>query len=317
MPTGGQDNYFLQWAVESVDDDVLERALAEFLNWWNAQPSLRVHELGDLTITIRIHGVETKVEITDRPTLDRFRTEGASALIEVLAGMTGLPIDEAKAVLAEAGGTVTSQSIRDPSRVDAWKPSPDAEPKESVQKFMPQVLGQMIADIDRKVRRAPGQPRTDEAERLMRLAVRSAQVLKLSDAELARRTNIPRETLRDARKRIERGQKIAKQFAVRVPGRPFTIEQRKIILDTVKDTKGNAAEAARKLGLAERTVREIRSRAAEEPRPRKRYTDADKERLFRTMARRRLTVSETARRLGIPERTARQWSKARRDKELE
>ncbi len=321
MPVGHRDSYFIRGAHPHFAGPSLEEAIVDLVDYWNTEAPLRKNGIGNLVVEIQIGSTAVTVEVTDPIVLDDMRIVGAKALFDYLADSMGMPRKDAVSLLEEASGAVTVDVIRDPNNIDAWKPGIHpirGEGAESAADVLPtasaDLLKAAIREQDAELRRAPGRPRTGEAKKLLESAVRMGKTQRLSNAELSRRTGIPRSTLRDARRRMARAEaikKAPKTLRVHKPRQRLTPRQEKLVLAELSRQEGNAAAASRATGIPARTIRDIRARAAapapRAPRPKGGWTEAQREALIERVKTEDITASQAAREAGIPPRTARGW----------
>jgi len=255
--------------------------------------------------------------------LNAIRTSPA-AMLDYLSTKAGMDPADAEVILNEAAATVRIDTIRDPSAPDLWRPGVNpvtgqgAEaPDEVLPEALPTLAGAILVEEDKRVKRGIGRRRTAFASKLLNVAVRAGVEQGLSDAEISRRTGVPRTTIRDTRYRQQQTAVAKEELALRVPGRALSQAQRTAVLDEIKRSQGNASEAARRLGLPPRTVREIRQREAERPREvsaRKSYTATERKALVAEVRRTGEPASVVGRRLGVPGRTARGWIRSEKMK---
>lgn len=331
MPVGGRDGYEFR-GEKPHGEGTLEDALVDILTMWMQAPSLREHHhVGVLEITITLAGVSQVIEVTDRAVLEAFRNVGPVVVLDHLAGLLGMDRKDAMMLLEEARVEATATRLQVPSEPEAWRPDPDKVPVDVLATVSPDFLAAQLKEADEAARRARGRPRSLRGRHLLDVIVRMGKVRGWSDIEIAKRTHLPRETVRDARHRIERTELLQVELGERPAGRPLTPVQRQVVLERVEALRGNASAAARQLGLPARTVREIRQRAAQEaarrvglpglpeavPRARTAWKDTDRDRLFKRMRRTGRSASEVARDLGIPDRTARRWVRSKKIEMLE
>jgi transposase-like protein len=325
MAVGQRTTYYFlgRHPVESAP--TLEEAIRNLVDWWTRQPSLVPHEMGNMEIQLTIGGTTVKLEITDPYILDEARYTGPMAVIDYLAEKMGIDPADAKEILEQASATVEVTAIRVPGEPDAWKPDPGMEADKVLPEAMPDLLQELAREEDIETDRDTGRPRSARGRQLVEMAVRAQQRMGLSIAEMSRRTGIPRTTLRDTRNRLERQARVQATFKDRKPGQRLTQGQTNVILSELQNNKGNAAATARQLGIAPRTVREVRQRTqrAATPatptgaKPRK-YTQVQRDQLLNLVKSQGITATEAGRRTGVPSRTARGWvRKARLEAEQE
>ncbi len=345
MPVRGRDTYFFRGQHPERSAAFLETALSELVQYWNSQPSLVVHHMGNLVIELVIGSESVTVEITDPLVLADLTEDpaGPMAVLDYLVDQMGIDQADAMMILENAAATVRVDVIADPADPDAWRPGVNPTVTDpytgqgygatSAAAALPdassRLLGELLREADVQARRDPHRRRSRRGRELLDVAVRTGRAQGLSDAELARRTGIPRTTLRDARVRTERQERVAEQFKDRQQGQRMTRPQQEVVLEEIIRADGNAAEAARRLGLAPRTVREIRARAQSAARARgdesfetvppetvrRSYTAQDRSALISLVRDEQVTATEAGRRLGVPVRTARDWVRAARFEE--
>jgi DNA-directed RNA polymerase specialized sigma24 family protein len=317
MPTGGRDTYFLRGQHPMVDADSLEEALVDILSYWAHRPSLVVHEMGNLVLEMNLHDKLVVVEIVDPDVLDRFRgPEGPAAVISHLVGLLGMDPADAASLLGNVTSTrAVVDTLRIPGEPYAWKPDADKVPEEVMPREAPILLNALLRAADEEAARGVRRRRTPEGEELLRAAVRMAAIRGWSVTKLAREIKIPISTLRDVKTRMDREIKGAEEFRKRPARTRLTADQTTLIRRGLATWGDNAAEVARRLGVPERTVRDVRARdvagrpvpTAEAPRAVRHYTDRDRKAFLKKLERN--SPSEAARLVGIPERTGRQWQR--------
>jgi transposase-like protein len=335
MPVGSRDGYFIRGHHPEAEAASLEAALAELLMYWQTRRQLAVHDMGNLVIELSVGGVQVRVEITSPGVLDEFQHGvGPRAVLDELARATGLPpADALKLIETVDSASVRVDTFRVPQDPLAWSP----EPGLAVDRVMPQAAFDMLrerlveADHERSVK---GGPRSEAAQELVAIAIRAGEARGIGDTEISRLTGIPRSTLRDSRRRLSGAAPRPRSPArpsrggggvvqppeppSQAPRRRLTMEERGQVLEAIERAGGNAARAARELGLPERTVRDIRK--ALETRPRQEVVRTRTRRTYDESVRDRLldrvrageSAAAAARALGIRERTARDWVLAAR-----
>lgn len=315
MPRGVNPRYFFRGRHLVYDGATLEEALMDLVDGWISRPSLVVHEMGHVEIDLQIRGATVKFEITDAKALDDLRYVGPNKLIEHISKQMGIDERDAMALLDEASAQVIVRAIRDPKHPNAWQADEELDPTKALPRAVPELLRELSeeANIQRDVRR----PRNRQGREVLAAAVRSQEKLGLSDTQMARRTGIPRTTLRDARIRAQRQQVTIEQFATRRKGQRLTPEQTQLVRDELARRDNNAAAVARSLGLPARTVRELRARTARTVtgQPRKRHSAQTRAELVDLVRNTGVTATEAARTLGVPPRTARGWVRKARFEE--
>ena len=323
MAVGQRTTYYFlgRHPVESAP--TLEEAIRNIVDWWTRQPSLVMHEMGNMIISLTVGGTTLTVEITDPDVLDEARYTGPMAIIDYLSAKMGIDLADAKEILEEASATVEVDALRVPGEPDAWKPNFDLEADRVLPEKAPSLLQELAREEDLGTSRDVGRPRSVRGRRIVEMAVRAQQRLGVTTAEMSRRTGIPRTTLRDTENRMTRQSRVQATFKERKPGQRLTAAQQSVVLAELTNNKGNAAETARQLGIAPRTVREVRQRskrpvstAAAPTTGRRKYTKRQKTRALNLVKNQGLSASEAARRTKIPSRTVRGWArKARLDLE--
>lgn len=329
------DTYFIRGSHPETFAASLEGALAQLVQLWLGAASLRPHIPGNLVIQLGYEGRAVTIEITDETVLRGLVTSaGPMAVIEFIAQAMGVEAQDALSLLdgctARARVDVLYHSQAQwqpgvhPAKGEGGEDVVTAMPRET-----PHILSAMVKRHEQATGRETRRKRDREGQALVDMALRLGKKLGLSDTALSKQTGIPRSTLRDARIRSGQDRGV---FKGRKPGQPFVTKDRERILAEIRATKGNAAAAARRLGLPERTVREIRGRAEREaaaqkttpdavvPSARTHYSAEDRERLTSALQERiqkGQSASEAARELGIRERTARQWVREEKIKILD
>lgn len=297
----------------------LSGAIEDLGDFWASRPSLVSHAWGVLTLQITIGATQVTIELTDPQLLDDLEGGDINSLIDKLAEYMQMDRSDAKALLSETTDVVASvDRIRPPVRPGApaqWTVDPAMDPQAVLPDASISWARDLAKEVDREARRDKGRVRTRRGRALLRMVVQSGAQQGLTDAQIARRTGVPRSTVRDARQRLDRDRRVAGEFRTRRPGQRYTPEQRGMVLQRLAEEKGNAAEVARQLGIAPRTVRDIRSRAARPARrpgaARKTYAPSDRQQLI-DLVRGGLSATEAGRQLGVPGRTARGWVRRER-----
>lgn len=337
MAVGGPQSYFIKGASPLASGQNLIEALSNLWTFWFATPSLRRVDPGNLVIELSLNAQVVRVEITDPALLNKLMrnpSAGPQAILDHLAKHTGLPFKQGQELLMEAQAEVSVDTIRDPKRPNAWQPGEEITPNgklvgaKSVEDELPEASGRFLGELaredDKVSRRAPGAPRGKRGAELLRQIVEYGQSQKLTNKKLSQITGVSSSTLGDARRRFAppAPKKLPKSFKGRKRGQAITSQQKRVILNRLKKTKGNAAQVARDLGLPPRTVRDVRarakasaSRASSSVGTRKKgaraasYTPADKQQLLQLMQGQNLTATAAGRQLGVPARTARSWAR--------
>lgn len=287
----------------------LDEAISDLSNFWMSRPTLLSHNWGVLTLQITVGSTPVTLEVADPDILDDLEVGDTSSLIEMLARSMQLDMQDAEMLLSESTDVVaTVDRIRPPSGSGmAWTPDPGL----SAPNVMPAAGMDWLADVgqqvDLQVRRDRGRPRTQRGRDLLRLIVGAGHEQGLTDASISRRTNLPVSTVRDTWERIQREQRIATEFKGRKKGQRYTADQKAVVKATLEDTGGNAAAAARRLGLAPRTVRDLKRSMKAKKTPRRSYTQTDKDQLLDLVRSDKISPTEAGRRLGVSGRTARGW----------
>ena len=330
MPVGNRDTYFLRGTHPEEQGSTLEQALSMLLLFWDSRRSLAVHEMGNLVVELNVLGKLVTFEVTNPAILEDLHHVGPIAVLEYLARAMGLDHDVAMDILGASAAVVRVDCLQVPDDPTAWRPgvhpvsgigAQDAE--DVMAREAVAMLSQLVVEQDQISARARSRRRTTSGDAYLREIVKAAKKKGLSDAEVARRTGLPRTTIRDARYRTAREAAVRQDLARRTPKSSFKNEQREAILREVVAARGNASEAARRMGVSPRTVREMRQRAAHEEHradllgagqrlgQRTRYTPDSKaetlSRILRTMREDKVTASEAARTNGVRDRTGRQW----------
>lgn len=287
----------------------LDEAISDLSNFWMSRPTLLSHNWGVLTLQITVGSTPVTIEVADPDILDALEVGDTSSLVQMLARDMQLDLQDAEMLLSETTDVVaTVDRIRPPVGSGmAWTPDPGL----SAPNVMPTAGMEWLSDVgqqvDLEVRRDRGRPRTQRGRDLLRLVVGTGHEQGLSDASISRRTNLPVSTVRDTWERIMREQRVSKEFKGRKKGQRYTAEQKQVVKATLEDTDGNAAETARRLGIAPRTVRDMRRSMEAKRSPRRSYTQAEKRELLDIVRQEQISPTEAGRRLGVSGRTARGW----------
>jgi transposase-like protein len=341
MPVGGLDSYFMRWSRPEASAGSIEEALVELMREWYRAASLSSHHVpGNLVITLQIGGQAVTFEITDEAVLrDYMGNRRPVAILDYLSDKMGIPPDQAMSILEDVDrADVRVDALFVPDSEYRWRSGVDPStgfgappPEEELPKAALGFVGDRLSEEDQTMRRGRGRRRSARGEDLLRQLVVIAREQGLSDAEAARRSGVPRTTIRDTRYRLEREDRARVQIGLRSPGQQYTEEQRSQIVQAVRESGGNASQAARRLGLPPRTVREIRQRhreamaspeSHEAPAPsRSRYTAGQKsgliDRMRDLMSSEGLSATAAGRRIGVKPRTARGWVQQERERDLE
>lgn len=335
MPVGGRQHYYLRGAYLEFEGESLEEAIIALTDEWLTKASLAPHAPGNLVITLYIGSTSVTVEITEPSVITEMFTD-PNAVLDDLAAHMNMPLADAQMILDQASAVVRVDTLRDPNHPDDWKPGVDPTRltgAEGPEQVMPNaaapLVGALMQQEDRRIRRDSHRPRTRYGRRLMELAITAGKQQGLTDKAIGQRIGAPRTTVRDARYRMERAEKIKQHFGTRTPGQRLTDAQKQIIRQELRRRKGNASRTARELGLPARTVRDFKTRearaaaqqraarrsrrpAAAQPTPsRKKYTAQEKSQIVSQMIGRMQqtgeSASEAGRALGVNPRTARSW----------
>ena len=295
--------YLLRGAHPTEEGQTLLEAVTRLVDFWTMVRTLAVHDIGNLVVTLHIGNQSWTVEFTSPSLLDEMRVDPAVIPREVIR-LLGVGDAMGKEILTYARATVTIDAIRPPGNPTAWVS--EAPPEVLLPKDAPE----MIRVLQDQRRPGSGRPRpakkgrrSDDERRQLEAMVQEARRQNIPLSRLAREVHIPVSTLRDARARVEKRTAEAKKPPRATNKRPPTPAK---IRATLEATGNNAAEAARRLGLAPRTVRDARARLAA-PIPKGPRSPDLKGRLLGEVAL-GSTPTEAARRLGVPERTAREWA---------
>ena len=294
-------------AVEGRAQSLVD-AINDLADFWSARSSLVMHAWGVLTLQITIAGREAIFEIADPSILDAIEGGNMQPLIDMLAKDMDLDRRQAEQILEESSEVVaTVDRVRPRQRPNAWRAGPGLESQEVLAKATTDWVRNLSQEIDQEVRRGRGRPRSRRGKAIVRMAVDLGKKKKISDTKLSQMTGIPRSTLRDTRLRIERERKVTKTFKDRKRGAKLTKEQESVIISAINRNENNAAEAARELGLAPRTVRDVRTRSQRAARGGARHSNEVKSKLLNIVRTESVSATEAGRRLGIASRTARGW----------
>ena len=309
----GEASYFIQGDYPEVWGDSLEAAIDSLLNLWEAQPSLAQHQFGALSIQLTMGSSETQFQIVDPKVLEDLQNGNTSALIEAIASSLEITRDEAEFLFSEMDEIAL--------QVDRLKiqDDPDAWTREIPQKAQYDVLKQ---DYSQFLGEMESKKQIEEPEQVLETRKMSTeyafQQVKSgkSVSQVARELGIPRSTLASRMERTLREKIIHPAFRSRKKGQRFDEKQKEVIVETLKESKGNASEAARRLGLSPASVRDVKKREASKKRVRRKaspkktqagkHTTRTKNRLLK-LVKEGLTASEAARKIGVPGRTARSW----------
>lgn len=315
---GSIESYRFRGAQAEGEADSLGGALDDLGDFWGSRHSLVNHAWGVLTLRITIGSTEAVIELTDPDLLDEIEGGNYAPLIDKLGRDMGLNSRDAKVLLDEASNvTATVDRIRSRTQPYGWQAQPSMEPSAVLPAASESWIRDVAKQVDREAQRQKGQVRSQRGKALLRIVMDVGEQKGLSNAQISKRTGVPRSTIRDARQRLSREKRVVTQFRTRRPGQRYTPDQQKLVLERLKEAKGNAAATARQLGIAPRTVRDIRARAARAaPKARviTRYTQTDRDKLSKLIDS-GLTPTAAGRKLGVAGRTARSWAqKARKDK---
>lgn len=314
MIAGNLQSYRFKGIPAEGTGRTLAEAIEDLSGFWMSRPTLLSHNWGVLTLQITVGATPVTLEIADPDVLDDLSVGDTSSLVTKLAKDMQLDLQDAEMLLSETTEVVaTVDRIRPPDGSGMmWKEDPSLSPAY----VMPQASMEWLSDVGRQVdlqiRRDHGRPRSRRGKDLLRLVVGTGHQQGLTDASISRRTQIPISTVRDTWERIQREQRVAAEFKNRKRGQRYTAEQKAVVQSTLEDTDGNAAETARRLGLAPRTVRDLklslqRTSSVKAASRRRSYTETDKASLLDMVRSKGLTATEAARKLGISDRTARGW----------
>lgn len=294
----------------------LDEAIMDLSNFWNSRPTLVSHNWGVLTLQITVGSTPVVIEVTNPDILDDLSVGDTSSLVAQLAKDMQLDLHDTEMLLSETTDVVaTVDRLRPPDGSGmVWQPDPSLSPDV----VMPRAAVDWLADVgqeaDMQSRRDQGGRRSKRSRDLLRLVVSTGLDQGMSDRQISSRTRLPVSTVRDTRERIDREKRVSKQFKGRKRGQRYTSEQRRVVEEVLSDTDGNAAEAARRLGLPSRTVRDLKrsiERAPEEsPKKtlqRRSYSESDRDELLDLVKKEGVSATEAGRRLGVSGRTARGW----------
>lgn len=317
MAVGKRDTYFFRGRHPEETGVTLEDALASIVGWWVRQPSLIRHEIGNLVVELKVGNKLVQFEITDPQVLDDLRYVGPQAVVEYVAKEMDIDEADAQLILDNSPAHVRVDTIRIPGDPNHWTPDPGLEPEVVLRKESLEMIGALHEQEEERIARNRTSRRTKMARELVDAAVRAGRQQGLSQAEVSRRTNIPASTLGDARRRVDRKLQVPTVLRQRKTGQRLDQAQQNVVLAELKKTRGNAAKAARNLGLPARTVRGLRARQKQATKQGKKKTRAqkkkgvwsasDRQKLLDLVKNTRVTPTEAGRQLGIPARTARGW----------
>lgn len=313
------ENYRFRGATAEGKGRTILEAVNDLGEFWDSRPSLVVHNWGALELRINIEGTEAVFEVTDPDILDMLEVGDTGPLMIWMAQNMGVDPETAADLLDRSSDVVVVVDRIRPPGDQSWSPESGAAADDVLPEATLAWVGEVGRQVDVQTKRGKGRPRTGKARRMLDAVVQASTERGLSDREISKDTGIPKSTIRDTRMRLARKTSVRKEFQARTPGKRLTIEQKALVVDTLAANENNAAETARQLGLAARTVRGIRQRA-ERATPkvtttagRGRYTELEKASLIQKVND-GMTATEAGRALGVPGRTARGWvNKAKKD----
>jgi DNA-binding CsgD family transcriptional regulator len=297
MAVGVRTNYYFKGKPVLKVGATLEEAVRDVIQWWETIPSLVKHEMGNMQITLSFGSFSVCIEVTDPQVIENTRYVGPMVLVEEVASHMDMSKKDALFLLERMSATVEVNTIQVPDDKTAWHVDPGKEPEAVLPKTVMSFVREMTIEADRDARRAQGRVRSPESKALFDLAVRYGDAKNLSDADLAVLMRTSRSTIRDVR---HRGPRVSR------PSRRLEPSVSEEIIKKLKRSKKSAAEVARSMGMAERTVRELRQRVKEKRKVIK-DKDAAKKKLLELVRNRQMTASDAGRELGIAPRTARRW----------
>lgn len=304
--------YRFRGAAAEGQGRTLDDAIHNLAEFWDSRPSLVVHNWGVLRLAITVGGTEAVFEVSDPAILDDLEGGDTRAFVDWLAERMGVDPEDAVDLLDRSSHVVAAvDRIRPPGEQAGWEPDPGMGAEDVLPDATLEWVGDIERQLDIELKRGKGRPRTRQARRLLEAVVKRSMERGLTNRQISKDTGLPVSTVRDTRMRVERQDVVREEFFARRPGQRLTEEQRELVLDTLDASKGNAAEAARQLGIPARTIRGLRQReleasAARQPKGRSSYSEADKQAVLERV-RAGLSATEAGRELGIPGRTARGW----------
>lgn len=297
----GKDYKFVGRAVSGRGRN-LEAAVNDLDDLWNSRPSLVMHDWGVLSLEMKVGGVVTVVEVADRAVIDAVEGGDFSALVQYLAEKAGTTVAEMTTMLERADEVVaTVDRIRPPTDPDFWKPTSGTE----AEVVLPAVIVSWAAGVS--AQKIPKK----ERQRMVTLVATIGQQEGKSIAEISKQAHVPRSTLKDA---LERDRRVREaKVAARPAGKRLDATERAAVARAYAETS-NAAEVARRLNVAPRTVRSVIARESDLVESMRKWVTKDR---LVGLVESGLSASAAGRELGIPGRTARAWIRAARETEEE
>lgn len=299
--------YRFRGARAEGEGRTLGEAVDRLSRFWDSRPSLVMHNWGTLKLAINIGGEEAVFEVTDPHVLDELEHGDTAPFIDWLAEKMDIDPEDAEEILDHSTHVVAAVDKIRPQN-QTWSPDPGMSPFDVLPDATTTWVGSVQKELDREVSRRKGRPRSRKQRRLIEAAVEQASRRGLSIREISEDTGLPPSTVRDAKMRVDRQKVVVKEFQARRKGQRLTDNQKSLILDTLTETSGNAAETARRLGIPARTVRGLRqrNRATLKRNRRSKYTELERTQVAK-LVEQGVSATEAGRQVGVPGRTARRW----------
>lgn len=278
----------------------IEAAINELADLWNGRPSLVMHSFGAMRIDIVVAGRAYSFDLTDPSILDAAEEGRFGPLYDWMAKQAGISSEDIKNILDKSTDVNASvDRIRPPSDPTFWKPDLHYEPSAVLPRAVEDWAGGLALELTGK--EWTSKKERQQSLRFVELITKAGIDHGKSYAQIAEETGLPRSTVRDAKTRADRRAKAA--LSGRKPRARLSEDDRDAVANLYAVTK-NAAEVGRKLGISDRTVRDIVKSKPE------RVASVSKsellERLLSSVSE-GSSASAAGRDLGIPERTAREW----------
>lgn len=317
MPVGllSVASYNIRGAHPEAEGATLEEALADLVNFWNSRPSLAVHEMGNLVITMMFGNQSVTLEITHPTVLEDLRgAAGPQAVLDHLARQTGLSLKDGRMLMEKAVQVqLRVDVLQVPWDPSAWTPAPGLDAGDVLQARSVGLVGALVQEADIAARRGHRRTRSPGEMTLIKALLSKAKTDGTSLAELAKASGIPHSTLKDAQDRVERERTRRKKQ--REKSKTEMAKDLAILKKAVQSEHKSVAEAAREAGVAPRTARDLLRREKEGHRIKAMKTMSKKQQSAKKSAllkkvRAGESATDAARALGIAERTARGWAKA-------